>query len=100
MEINFSEVLKQVVSTVPIWGIVLAGLQYWLYKMKEFQRKEEERWNRIEQRIYNIEMSLASSGISDIKARLEAMQKAHVEQEMNVKALWRTIDRPERKSDV
>lgn len=98
--IDFRQVMNGILQAVPVWGIVLGALQYWLHRQKKFQEAEEARWSRIESRIYNIEISLASSGIVDLKKTVDDMKAAHISQELNIKALWRTIDPPKRTSDV
>ena len=90
--INLNSIISQVLSTVPVWGIVLAGIGFWLNRVKKFQEKEEKRWSSIEHRIYNMEIILASSGIADIKRDMAASKEFQVESKMNFKALWRAVD--------
>jgi hypothetical protein len=96
---NITPMLTQALQTVPLWGIVLGALGFWLKKSAEYRKEEKERWDRIEARIYNLEMAVAQSGLKDLKSETNSLKERAVGFDASIKALWRAVDPPMRKSD-
>ena len=97
--VNIGPIVKELLSAAPVWGIVLAALGYWLKKSERYHKEEKERWDRIENRIYNLEIAIAQSGVKDIRSDLNSLNEKAFSFDSSIKALWRAIDPPQRKSD-
>ena len=97
--VNIAPIVKELLSAAPVWGIVLGALGFWLKKSAEYRKEEKERWDRIEARIYNLEMAVAQSGLKDLKSETNSLKERAVGFDASIKALWRAVDPPMRKSD-
>lgn len=85
--------LKQMASNVPLWAIALGLVKYWFGKTKKSDEETKLAIAGLHEKVNRIELKLAESGISDLKANIENLKESRTEHRSQITAAFKAIDR-------
>ena len=96
---DLTNIIRQGAGNVPLWAICLFIVRMWVGSRKKAEKVQKEAMAAVQDKLNRIEITLAESGIKDLKADMEKLKESKTRQEMNIDALWRSIDKQKRASD-
>lgn len=89
--VDLTTIAKQMLQSVPFWSILIFIFNYWLKKSNKSHEEQLERLQRIESKIYQIEISLADAGMKDIRSNIEDLKEARALTDVQIKQLWKRL---------
>jgi hypothetical protein len=97
---DLTNIIHQGAGNAPLWAIGLFLIRIWVNGRKKAEKAQKEAMASVQDKLNRIEIALAESGIKDLKENIEKLKEAKTKSEMNIDALWRTVDKSKRPSDV
>jgi len=95
---DLTKIISGMIENVPLWGIALLFVKRWLKNQQKSENETKQAIFGIHEKLNRIEVKLASSGIDDLKDNIERLKESRTKTEMNIDALWRSVDKQKRTS--